>query len=251
MPKIFICYRREDSAYPAHQIYGILANHFGPESVVFDVDTIPLGVDFRKHLNEEVSKCDILLAVIGDKWIEMLKQGLDEPNDFVRIEIKAALGREIPVVPVLVGNASVPNEKNLPSEIAGLAYMQGAEVRAGPDLKIHLKRLIDGLENLLPELKPEEKREQKEEKKPKDDVDKTLDKGHLWDKFVKILAEKLSLDSSEIVPEASFVNDLGADELDIIELLMSLEEEFDIYISDEDVPLIQTVKDAFDRVCAY
>ncbi len=62
MSKVFICYRREDSAYPAHQICGELKNHFGSESVVFDVDDIPLSADFREYLNEQVSKCDILLA---------------------------------------------------------------------------------------------------------------------------------------------------------------------------------------------
>jgi hypothetical protein len=164
MPKIFICYRREDSAYPAHQIYRDLSDHFGSESVVFDVDTIPLGTDFREYLNNEVSKCDILLAVIGDRWIEILTQQLDEPNDFVRIEIQAALESEIPVVPILVGRASVPSENNLPPALAKLAYKQAAEVRAGPDLQTHLKRLIGGLERLLSDRKGEEKRKQKEAK---------------------------------------------------------------------------------------
>jgi hypothetical protein len=175
MPKIFICYRREDSAYPAHQIYIELTDHFGSESVVFDVDTIPLGIDFRKYLNKQVSKCDILLAVIGDKWIEILKRNLDEPNDFVRIEIQAALKREIPVVPVLVGKASMPSEEYLPPEIAGLAYMQAAEVRAGPYLKTHLKRLIEGLNHLLSELGAEEENKQKkveEDRKRKAEIDR-------------------------------------------------------------------------------
>jgi len=165
MPKIFICYRREDNAYPAHQIYGVLTNHFGSESVVFDVDTIPLGIDFREYLNKEVSKCDILLAIIGDQWIELLKQRIDEPNDFVRIEIQAALEREIPVVPILVGNASVPLEKNLPPELARLAYRNAAEVRAGPDFQTHLKRLIDGLDYLLTGRMAAKKRKLKEEAK--------------------------------------------------------------------------------------
>jgi len=83
MTKIFICYRREDSKWPAQWIYNDLMNHFGSESVVFDVDTIPLGTDFREYLNNQVSKCDILLAVMGDQWIELLKRRIDQPNDFV------------------------------------------------------------------------------------------------------------------------------------------------------------------------
>jgi hypothetical protein len=108
-----------------------------------------------------------LLAVIGDQWIEILKQRLDEPNDFVRIEIRAALEREIPVVPVLVGNASVPSEKNLPPELAAIAYKNAAEVRAGSDLQNHLKRLIGGLDRLLAGRKVEEERRRKTEENRK------------------------------------------------------------------------------------
>ena len=149
MPKIFLCYRREDSAYPAHQIYRDLGDHFGFESVIFDVDTIPIGTDFREYLNNQVGECDILLAIIGDQWIEILKQRLSDPKDFVRIEIQAALERDIPVVPVLVGKALMPSEENLPPELAGLSYRNATEVRAGPDLQTHVKRLIEGLDRLL------------------------------------------------------------------------------------------------------
>ncbi len=161
MAKIFICYRREDSKWPAQWIYNDLTNHFGAESVVFDVDTIPLGTDFREYLNHQVSKCEILLAVIGDQWIELLKQRLDQPNDFVRIEIQAALERNIPVVPVLVGKAPVPNTKNLPPELMTLAYRQATEVHAGPDLQTHLKRLISGLDRLIAEKDAEKERKRK------------------------------------------------------------------------------------------
>jgi acyl carrier protein len=68
------------------------------------------------------------------------------------------------------------------------------------------------------------------------------------DKVKKIIAEKLSVDLEEVVPEASFVDDLGADSLDLVELIMSMEEEFDVEISDEDAEKITTVKDAFDYV---
>jgi len=153
MPRIFICYRREDSRWPAHWIYNDLVDHFGSESVVFDIDTIPLGVDFREYLNKEVSRCDIFLAVMGDRWLEILKQRLEQPNDFVRIEIQAALERRIPVVPILVGEKPVPSEKELPPELTDLSYKQAAEVRAGADLQSHRKRLVDGLDRLFSEKK--------------------------------------------------------------------------------------------------
>ena len=68
------------------------------------------------------------------------------------------------------------------------------------------------------------------------------------EKVKKIIAEKLSVDLAEVVPEASFVDDLGADSLDLVELIMSMEEEFDTDISDEDAEQITTVKDAIDYV---
>jgi formylglycine-generating enzyme required for sulfatase activity len=153
MVKIFLSYRRDDSKWPAQMIYKNLCDHFGPESIAFDISTIPLGVDFRDYLNQEVSKCDILLAVIGDQWLEILNQRLDQPNDFVRIEIQAALKREIPVVPILVGSKPVPSEKELPQDLAELSYKQATEVRAGADLQSHLKRLIDGLDRLFTDRK--------------------------------------------------------------------------------------------------
>ena len=99
--------------------------------------------------------------------MEILKQRLDEPNDFVRIEIQAALERNIPVVPILVGRTSVPSEKDLPQELAGLSYKQAAEVRAGPYLQAHLKRLVDGLDRLLPKRRAGEELKRKKEQKRK------------------------------------------------------------------------------------
>ncbi|MEE8430970.1 MAG: acyl carrier protein [Candidatus Desulfatibia sp.] len=70
------------------------------------------------------------------------------------------------------------------------------------------------------------------------------------EKVSKIIADKLSVDLDEVVPEASFVDDLGADSLDLVELIMSMEEEFDIDISDEEAEKMLTVKDAFDYINA-
>ncbi len=64
------------------------------------------------------------------------------------------------------------------------------------------------------------------------------------DKITEIIVEQLGVKSEEVVPEASFVDDLGADSLDTVELVMALEEEFGIEIPDEDAEKIQTVGDA-------
>jgi formylglycine-generating enzyme required for sulfatase activity len=193
MPKIFICYRREDSKWPAQMIYNNLVDHFGSESIVFDIDTIPLGADFREYTKKEVSRCDIFLAVIGDSWLEILKQRLDEPNDLVRIEIQAALEKKVPVVPILVGKKSVPSEKDLPPELADLPYKQAAEVRAGPDLQSHLKRLVNGLEHLFSESKVGKYYTQKQ-------VDKAIEREELTTKYTNRIGMTFFL-----IPAGSFM----------------------------------------------
>jgi hypothetical protein len=121
MPRIFISYRREDSGDAAGRLCDRLQTRFGRSNVFMDVDSIPYGVDFPQHLAQTVSRCDVLLVVIGERWLEARyaegpKQGqrrLDDPEDFVRIEIQSALARDIPVVPVLIGQASMPRTDDL------------------------------------------------------------------------------------------------------------------------------------------
>ena len=147
---VFLSYRREDSADVAGRIYDRLAVAFGQDQVFKDVDSIPLGVDFREHLQQVVGKCDVLLAVIGDQWLATARVGeassrLEDPKDFVRIELESALQRGIPVIPVLVRGAAVPHEAELPSTLGTLAYRSGISVRSDPDFHRDMDRLIDGV----------------------------------------------------------------------------------------------------------
>ena len=102
-----------------------------------DVDSIPLGVDFRTYLDVQVAKCHVFLAVIGRDWVGKRggkgKSRLDDPKDFVRIEIESALKRGIPVVPVLVRGASIPAAERLPASIQDLSYRNGIAILAGQD----------------------------------------------------------------------------------------------------------------------
>jgi len=160
LTKVFISYRRDDSAYIAATLFEKLQNHFGGDSVFFDIDTIPLGTDFRKLISNSVQQCDVLLAVIGDSWVhatdEQGKKRLDDPADFVRLEIESALTREIPVIPVLVGKARMPRKDELPESLQELSFRNATEVRAGHDLQQHLSRLIAGIESLTPSTTPHE-----------------------------------------------------------------------------------------------
>jgi hypothetical protein len=148
-PKLFISYRREDSAALAGRLFDRLRSHFGQGAVFMDVYSIPFGVDFRKEIEASVSKCDVLLAVIGDRWTTMSHNGkirLSDPNDFVRIEIEAALRKDIPVIPVLAGSTPMPPEDELPGSLTSLVYRHACRIDLGPDFDIHVARLIESLE---------------------------------------------------------------------------------------------------------
>lgn len=151
MPRIFISYRRDDSGYIAGMLAERLEAVFGSDSVFIDVDAIPLGVDFREYLNQAVAKTELMLALIGNEWLNVKNtQGLrrlDDPADFVRIEIEAALKRQIPVVPVLLEQARMPLEAELPPSLQPLAFRNAAEIRSGRDLNYHIEQLIRGIKN--------------------------------------------------------------------------------------------------------
>lgn len=147
---VFICYRRSDSADVTGRIDDRLVQRFGRERVYKDVDAVPLGIDFRQRLAELVGRCDALIAVIGPQWLSATDEHgrrLDNPRDDVRVELAAALERDIPVVPVLVGGAMMPPEATLPAEISALACRNGIPVRPDPDFHKDLDRLIAGLES--------------------------------------------------------------------------------------------------------
>ena len=132
MRAIFISYRREDSEGHAGRLFESLADHFGKEAVFMDVAAIEPGRDFRRALDEQVASCGVLLAVIGKGWLDARGESgarrLDDPTDFVRLEIASALKRDIPVVPVLVHGAVMPHAGELPADMAELAYRNGVEL---------------------------------------------------------------------------------------------------------------------------
>src|ERR1044072_6057383 len=171
MAKIFISYRRRYNAYVADSLSEKLRLHFGDDSVFYDIDNIPLGVDFREHIGNAVGQCDVLLAVIGDEWVAAAdKQGnkrLDNPTDSVRIEIESALHRKITVIPVLVEEAEMPPASDLPGSIQDIVYRNAAELRAGTDFRYHIERLIQNLELYFNSVRKPETETEKKEPAPK------------------------------------------------------------------------------------
>jgi formylglycine-generating enzyme required for sulfatase activity len=148
--KIFISYRREDSQHQADRLHAALSKRIPKRNIFIDVDNIPVGVDFVQHLEQQVGQCDVLLALIGPDWLEAKnpqtgKRRLDDPKDFVRIEIAAALKRGIPVAPVLLDGAPFPSENQLPEDLKALTRRNGVEVRR-LTFDADAERLVRGLE---------------------------------------------------------------------------------------------------------
>ena len=155
---IFINYRRDESGHVAGRLHDSLAPTFGRNKLFMDVDNIPVGRDFEEYLKSQVAACDAMLAVIGPNWLaakdDTGKRRLDNPDDFIVIEIGTALTRNIPVVPVLVDGARMPKASELPDSLKLLARRQAVQVRHtnfSSDAEALVKRLREALGYDLPE----------------------------------------------------------------------------------------------------
>src|SRR5829696_3478559 len=118
--RIFINYRREETAPWAGWLFDRLDARYAGQ-VFKDVDSIELGDDFVEVITEAVGSCDVLLALIGDQWVTIAdkdgRRRLDNSEDFVRVEIEAALTRNVRVIPILVGGATMPGAEELPPSL--------------------------------------------------------------------------------------------------------------------------------------
>src|SRR5262249_39613188 len=161
--KVFISYRRDVSRYQARMIHAAFCQVLPRDHVFMDVDTILPGANFRKILKDWVNQCEVLLALIGPGWIDASDpktkgRRLDNPSDFVRIEIGEALARDIPVVPVLLDGTPMPDVALLPDDLKELVDRQAefVEYRTfDPDVE----RLIRKLGLAAPDLPPRERQQ--------------------------------------------------------------------------------------------
>lgn len=133
MSGIFLSYRHDDSQGEALHLFEDLRKHFGADHVFMDVTRIDPGKDFRKAIDGAVSTCDVLIVMIGKKWLDSTddrgKRRIDDPEDFVRMETAAALRRDIPVIPVLLQGTGMPRSDQLPGELEALAWRNAFEIR--------------------------------------------------------------------------------------------------------------------------
>jgi hypothetical protein len=174
MPTIILSYRRDDTGAIAGRIFDRLVGHYGADQVFMDIDSIPFGLDFREHIQETLKRCDVLLAIVGKNWAAPDEKGgfrIAEENDWVRIEVEAALAKKIPVIPVLIDNASLPAPASLPEGLRNLVFRQAAPVDSGRDFNPHMARLIKAMDQLLTgqsasEAKPEAPAQTISQRKP-------------------------------------------------------------------------------------
>ena len=155
--RVFLCYRRADSPDATGRIYDRLVAAFGSDAVFKDVDDIPLGVDFRSHVQVALSQAKVFLAVIGPRWADLSadgKQRLSAPGDHVRHEIDFALQNSLHLIPVLVGGGRMPTERELPEDMRLLVYRNAVQIRADPDFQNDIDRLVKGIRAFLEQRAP-------------------------------------------------------------------------------------------------
>jgi hypothetical protein len=159
--KVFICYRREETAAHAGRLYDAMVARFGESNVFMDVD-MPAGVDFIDRITDVVSGCLAVIVVMGPTWAEAVdrdgRRRIEDPADFVRLEIETALGHaDVTPIPVLVSGARMPRNEELPPELRPIARRNALEL-SDARWRYDVGRLVDTLDGLLdptPEPEPE------------------------------------------------------------------------------------------------
>lgn len=144
-PMIFLSYRRDDSEQITGRIRDRLTTRFGERSIFRDVDSIPVGTRFHDKIEETIKAAKILLVVIGPQWVEAVdrhgRRRLDQPEDPVRFELETALGIGLPVVPVLVKGAKMPQEDELPASLTSLPGINAVIIPPEPYFSEGVSRL--------------------------------------------------------------------------------------------------------------
>ncbi len=155
--RVFISYRRQETAWPARQLYDVLVAELGADRVFKDVDDIEPGDDFVERLQSAVGSCEVLLALIGPQWLTVTDgkgaRRIDDPEDFVRLEVETALNRDdVRVIPILVDNAKMPTPQDLPTGLAALTRRQAVEI---DPVNFDTRRLLRVLNRTLNDIRDE------------------------------------------------------------------------------------------------
>lgn len=157
MPRILLSYRRADSQAMAGRVFDWLVHHYGQESVFIDIDDIPLGSDFRTYIKKHLAAADLVLAVIGPRWLgprEGKPNRIFDLDDPVVIEIQTALAEKVPLLPVLVDGATMPGPADLPESLTAFSAINAATVDVGRDFRPHMDRLRRAIDSIAAERSP-------------------------------------------------------------------------------------------------
>ena len=123
-----------------------LDRRFGCRRVIKDDKSIPLGVDYRRYIEDVIPHCRAVVAIMGPGWLSGRSDSdarpLDDPQDLVRAELLAAFRSRIRVIPLLVGGAAMPAAESLPEPLRDLSYRQGLTIRSGTDFGRDMERLL-------------------------------------------------------------------------------------------------------------
>jgi hypothetical protein len=158
MPKLAISYRRSDSSAITGRIFDRLVAHYGRDQVFMDIDNIPFGTDFRTHIQSVLQQADLLIVVIGPRWLGVDAGGaarMAQEDDPVRAEVEMALTRDLPLIPVLVDGAKMPEASALPASFKDFAFRNAAEVATGRDFHPHVDRLIAAADSIFGHANPQ------------------------------------------------------------------------------------------------
>jgi hypothetical protein len=147
---VFISYRRNEAAAYAGRLYDRLTARFGRERVFIDMENVGRGEDFVEAITDAAESCAVMIALISRQWARATGGEQDEEEDYVRLEVAAALGRKIPLIPIMIQGASMPRAKELPDDLAPIARRNAFELRDArwerdvEDLILDLEKLLNG-----------------------------------------------------------------------------------------------------------
>jgi len=151
--QIFICYRRDDSDGITGRIYDRLVRKYGKKAIFKDVDSVPLGVNFKTYIGSIIDQCKVVLVIIGERWIEIVDEKgiprIQAPDDYVRTEIETALRQKKIVIPLTIHKGKMPREIDVPVSIKELIYQNGINIGYDPRFNSDIDSLIRKLEKIF------------------------------------------------------------------------------------------------------
>ena len=149
MPRILISYRQADTQHITGRIFDRLAFHYGRGSIFRDIDSIRPGIDFHDQISEALTEADVLLAIVGPKWLGRRGTRINDESDMVRVELETALKTRIPIIPVLIDGTKMPNAGQLPASLKKFVFRQAVTIDSGVDFDNHMDRLRREIDCIL------------------------------------------------------------------------------------------------------